>query len=136
MPSDLAVAQAVVSGKKAAGSMRVSAQLVDAAPLPAAQIMERMGTRAQGLSADEAAQRLERFGPNTVGTEKGMSWWHILFKACVNPLVILLLGLSIVMYLTGDLRGGTVMMAMVVLGVGLRFVQEAKADNAAAKLKA
>jgi len=40
------------------------------------------------------------------------------------------------MYLTGDLRGGTVMMAMVVLGVGLRFVQEAKADTAAAKLKA
>jgi Mg2+-importing ATPase len=97
MPSDLAVAQSAVSAKKGAGTMRVSAQLVDAAPLPAADALERLGTRIQGLTADEAAQRLERFGPNTVGTEKGMSCWHILFKACVNPLVILLLGLSVVM---------------------------------------
>ena len=136
MPSDLAVAQAAMSGKKTAGTMRVSAQMVAAAPLPAAEVLERLGTRPQGLTDAEAAERLERFGRNAVGTEKGMSWWHIFFKACVNPLVILLLCLSIVMYLTGDLRGGTVMMAMVVLGVGLRFVQEAKADNAAAKLKA
>ena len=125
-----------MSGKKSAGPMRVSAQMVAAAPSPAAEVLERLGTRSLGLTDAEAAERLERFGPNAVGTEKGMSWWHIFFKACVNPLVILLLCLSVVMYLTGDLRGGTVMMAMVILGVTLRFVQETKANNAAAKLKA
>src|SRR5204862_5959216 len=39
-------------------------------------------------------------------------------------------------YATGDLRAGTVMVLMVILGVSLRFVQETKANKAAAKLKA
>ena len=39
-------------------------------------------------------------------------------------------------FATGDPRAGTVMSLMVILGVSLRFVQEARADAAAAKLKA
>jgi len=50
--------------------------------------------------------------------------------------VILLTTLSAVSYLTGDARAGTVMAIMVVLSVGLRFWQEARADAAAQKLKA
>ena len=57
-----------------------------------------------------------------------------------NPLVILLTILAIVTFATAegtsDMIGGWVMVAMVVLGVSLRFIQETKADNAAAKLKA
>ena len=60
----------------------------------------------------------------------------ILGHACVNPLVILLLLLAAVSLMTGDPRAATVMLSMVVLGVGLRFVQESRADDAAAKLKA
>src|SRR5262249_24663650 len=37
---------------------------------------------------------------------------------------------------TGDARAGTVMLLMVLLGLSLRFIQETKADNAAARLKA
>ena len=44
--------------------------------------------------------------------------------------------LSAISFATGDARAGTVMAAMVVLSVTLRFVQEARADAAAAKLKA
>ncbi len=53
-----------------------------------------------------------------------------------NPLVILLTLLASVSFATGDFRAGTVMMLMVFLGLSLRFIQETKADNAAAKLKA
>jgi Mg2+-importing ATPase len=51
-------------------------------------------------------------------------------------LVILLSVLALVSGLTGDLRAAAMMSVMVVLGVVLRFVQEARADTAAAKLKA
>src|SRR5262249_37026240 len=54
----------------------------------------------------------------------------------LNPLVILLTLLAILSFATGDARAGTVMLLMVILGLSLRFVQETKADNAAAKLKA
>ena len=53
-----------------------------------------------------------------------------------DPLVILLAILSTISFATGDARAGTVMALMVVLSVALRFVQEARADAAAAKLKA
>ena len=50
--------------------------------------------------------------------------------------MVLLSILAAISALTGDFRAASVMMAMVVLGVVLRFVQEARADTAAAKLKA
>ena len=53
-----------------------------------------------------------------------------------NPLVILLIVLATISFATGDARAGTVMTLMVILGVLLRFVQEARADAAAEKLKA
>jgi Mg2+-importing ATPase len=48
----------------------------------------------------------------------------------------LLIVLAIISFTTGDARAGTAMSLMVILGVSLRFVQEARADTAAAKLKA
>ncbi|HZZ78404.1 MAG TPA: magnesium-translocating P-type ATPase, partial [Gemmataceae bacterium] len=57
-------------------------------------------------------------------------------KAILNPVVILLLVLATVSYfLMDDTRAASVMLGMVVLGVSLRFYQEARADTAAAKLK-
>src|ERR1700730_17326308 len=71
-----------------------------------------------------------------VAAEKHQGWFSRLLAAARNPLVILLTVLAIVSYATGDFRAGTVMGLMVVLGVSLRFVQESRADAAAAKLMA
>ena len=68
--------------------------------------------------------------------EQQQGWFVRLLKIIRNPLVILLTTLSAISFATGDARAGTVMAAMVVLSVVLRFVQEARADAAAAKLKA
>ena len=54
----------------------------------------------------------------------------------LNPLVLLLAVLASVSLATGDARAAVVMAAMIVLGVGLRFMQEARADAAAEKLRA
>lgn len=114
-----------------------TAELVrDAATKDAAEILQRLKTSPNGLSDDEAAERLEVFGPNEVAQEARHTWLHRLRHAAVNPLVILLTLLATVAFATGDLRAGTVMMLMVILGLSLRFIQETKADNAAAKLKA
>ena len=53
-----------------------------------------------------------------------------------NPLVILLAVLATVSFATGDARAATMMLLMIVLSVGLKLIQEAKASSAAAKLKA
>ena len=118
------------NGQPAADLMR------DAATQEVADILQRLNTSPAGLSEDEAAERLEVFGPNEVGQEKKHEWLHRLWVAVRNPLVILLTVLSILSYATDDIPGGTMMLIMVALGVTLRFVQETKANNAAAKLKA
>jgi Mg2+-importing ATPase len=108
----------------------------DAATQEISAVLERLRTSSTGLAEEEAAARLEQYGPNEVAQERRHEWLHRLWVAVRNPLVILLTVLAILSYLTDDFAGGTVMMVMVVLGVSLRFVQETKADKAAAKLKA
>ena len=100
------------------------------------EVLERLGTSPAGLTEEEAAERLERFGPNEVAAEKQQGWLQRLYVAGRNPLVILLTVLASVSFATQDFRAGTVMLLMVGLGVSLRFVQETRADTAAAKLKA
>ena len=114
-----------------------TAELVrDAATKDAAEILQRLDTSANGLSDEAAAERLEVFGPNEVAQERKHGWLERLWVASRNPLVVLLTLLATVSFATGDARAGIVMLLMVVLGVSLRFIQETKADNAAAKLKA
>ena len=100
------------------------------------EVLRTLGSSPNGLTEAEAAARLETHGPNEVAQERKHEWLHRLWVAVRNPLVILLTVLATISYGTGDLRAGTVMLLMVVLGVSLRFVQETKAGNAAAKLKA
>ena len=110
--------------------------LREAAARDAAETLQRLGTTLEGLIDTEAAERLQRYGANEVAQERKHEWAHRFWTAVCNPLVILLTLLATVAYATGDLRAGTVMLLMVILGVSLRFVQETKADSAAAKLKA
>ena len=99
-------------------------------------MLRALCTSPTGLTEDEAAARLEQYGPNEVAREKHEGWLQRLYIAARNPLVILLTVLAILSFATGDFRAGTVMLLMVVLGLSLRFVQETRADTAAAKLKA
>ena len=100
------------------------------------EVLEQLGTSPAGLTEEEAAERLERYGPNEVAAEKQQGWLQRLYVAGRNPLVILLTVLASVSFATQDFRAGTVMLLMVGLGVSLRFVQETRADTAVVKLKA
>jgi magnesium-transporting ATPase (P-type) len=121
-------------------SGRVSAQLVEAGRMEAAEALRKLETSPEGLTEAVAQERLAGVGPNEVSTEKRHHWPTRLFHAVRNPLVILLTVLAIISFSTAnetsDFLGAWLMVAMVILGVALRFIQEAKADSAAAKLKA
>jgi Mg2+-importing ATPase len=110
--------------------------LLEAAALAAPEVYTRFNSSPAGLTDAEAAVRRAKYGPNVVGQEQGFGRLRLLGHALINPLVILLLILATISFLTGDERSGIVMLVMVVLGVLLRFVQEARADAAAARLKA
>jgi P-type Mg2+ transporter len=117
-------------------AIRFSPLILETARLDAKDALAKFQTPAEGLSAETAAERLQAHGPNDMGREKERGWLWRLGVAARNPLVILLSVLAIIEFATKDYRSGVVMSLMVVLGVGLRFVQEARADAAAARLKA
>jgi P-type Mg2+ transporter len=117
-------------------NIQVSPIVLDAARKNSEALLLQLRTAASGLTQSEAESRARSTGPNEVAQEKPPSWPVRLLKITLNPLVILLTVLSGVSFATGDARAGTVMAMMVVLSVGLRFWQEARAGAAAAKLKA
>ena len=117
-------------------SIHVSAAVLDAACRDGEELYRSLRTSPAGLTEAEAQQRSRETGPNEVTQERREGWLLRLLKIIRNPLVILLSGLSAVSFITGDAPAGGVMAGMVVLSVALRFFQEARADAAAAKLKA
>ena len=130
----------VARGAKNGTADRVSDAVRDAATKEATEVLRELGTSPTGLSEDGAASRLAQYGPNEVAQEKRHGWLDRLWTAAINPLVILLTILAILTFATAESRsdiiGGVVMVVMVLLGLSLRFIQETRADNAAAKLKA
>ncbi|HSC40099.1 MAG TPA: magnesium-translocating P-type ATPase, partial [Chitinophagaceae bacterium] len=104
--------------------------------LPLHEVQTSVGYIPGGLSQEEARLRLVKYGYNQVAGEKRSSSWRRLWTNVKNPLVILLSILSIISLLTGDVRSTVVILAMIILGIILRYAQEMRADKSAEKLKA
>jgi len=116
--------------------IEVSQRVAESASLEASVLLEQLKTSLDGLSEEEAARRLEEHGPNALASDQQRGLTLLLWRSILNPLVILLVALAGVSFITGDVRAATMMLVMIVLGVGLKLMQEARADTAAAKLKA
>jgi Mg2+-importing ATPase len=113
-----------------------SVELLEKARADTDTVLKELGSQLGGLSEAEADSRLKQVGTNEIAREKRQSVLMRLLGNVKNPLVLLLTALGVISYLTGDLRATVVIFVMVVLGVVLRFFQEMRADNAAAKLQA
>lgn len=122
--------------KKSTNNIQVSPLLVEAARTDVNELLTKLGTSAQGITETEAEVRREIHGFNEVTQETKHGWLWRLMTTVRNPLVLLLAALATISFATGDIRAGTVMCLMVVLGVLLKFIQESRADSAAARLKA
>jgi Mg2+-importing ATPase len=120
-------------GRREKRAIRVSPVVVESATKDAAGVYALLNTRAEGLTADEAEARLAEHGPNVLAKDQRPGFAKLLWRAVLNPLVILLAVLAAVSFATGDARAAIMMIVMILLSVGLKLVQEARADSAAAK---
>ncbi len=92
--------------------------------------------RTQGLSAEEAAARLAREGPNEIRREKGKSLWAILGGQFRGAMTWLLVGACIVSGALGEVVDAIAIGAIIVLNALIGFVQEYRASRAMNALKA
>jgi Mg2+-importing ATPase len=130
------IPRAVLARSHEKRTTRVSPALLDTVTLDVDGVYARLKSRPGGLTTDEADARLIEYGENVLAKDRRPGLVRLLWRAALNPLVILLAVLAAVSLATGDPRSATVMLLMIALGVGLRLLQETKASNAAAKLKA
>ena len=95
-------------------------------------------TSPRGLSADEAAIRLQQNGPNETAHEKAPHWTIQLLATFRNPFILVLAALAAIsIYLEpDDLTGPIIIGTMIVLSVILRFWQEFRSTRAAETLQA
>ena len=103
--------------------------------------LQDLETTPQGLSSDEAARRLEQYGPNQLEERPGRSPLLIFLGQFTEIMVIVLLvaaaislGLAIFGH-EGDYLDAIMIMIIVVLNAALGFTQEYKAERAMAALK-
>jgi P-type Mg2+ transporter len=113
-----------------------SSQLIEISQADADSVLKNLESQTGGLSTGEAEGRAKRVGFNEIAREKRKSILRRLWDNVKNPLVILLIGLGVITFFTGDVPGTIVIFVMVLLGAVLRFFQELRADDAAEKLKA
>jgi Mg2+-importing ATPase len=99
-------------------------------------LYKQFASRIKGLTHHEVTKRLKQHGYNEIITDKPIPWYRRLFDNIRDPLSLLLLGLGIVAYTTGDYKAAILITIMLLLSIFLRFIQESRADSAAQKLKA
>src|SRR4030042_2380831 len=92
------------------------------------ETFQRLESGPQGLSRDEAARRLERFGPNALRESKGTPAWKMLLSQFTSFLIIILLIAAAVSGALGEWIDAAVIFAIVLLSAAGGFLQEWRAE--------
>ena len=93
-------------------------------------------TSSAGLSESECRERSAEDGPNVISSSSQKL--HPVFQYLQQlrvPFNVLLLSLSLVIYVTGDMVGGSIVLGMVALSSILTFWQEYRSNSAVEKLR-
>ena len=111
---------------------------VERGEISAAQGQERPEPDAapSGLTAAEAASRLDRFGPNDPLPPRRSPLAGQLMPSLTNPLVAILLLASGVAFLAGERLNAWLIVLMIALSIGLNFWQTYRSHRAADRLQA
>lgn len=88
-----------------------------------------------GISEQEAKERLVLFGQNIIEQSHQDHWFSIFLNQLKNPLILILLFACIVTILIAHYRDALFILAAVIINAILGFYQEYKAEKALAELK-
>ncbi len=102
---------------------------------PLTELLGALQTSPDGLDSAQAKLRLERSGPNVLQRAARQAWWWQLAQRVNNPLVLILLGASLVSAFLGELSSFVIISLIVLLSVAIDFVQEYRASQAVERLR-
>jgi magnesium-transporting ATPase (P-type) len=97
--------------------------------LPPEDVLERLGTDADGLTSAECARRLAVYGANQLERRRRGTALKVLWKQIDEPLIWVLIGAAILAIALGKVDDGLVVAAVVVLNTVVGFIQEFRAGR-------
>ena len=97
--------------------------------------LESLESGPRGLTSDEAARRLEKFGPNELQAQAHVSAWSILLEQFKNVLIIILLLATALSAFLGHGVEAIAITVIVLFAVILGFIQEYRAERAIEALR-
>ncbi len=83
-----------------------------------------------GLTAEDAARRLARYGPNALESREGRGLLRILSVVFTEPMFVLLLAAAVLYLVLGDLGEGLLLASFALLTMALVVLQERRSERA------
>lgn len=111
-----------------AATRRAHARTVD-------ELVDELGTSAHGLTRDEARQRLQRYGSNTLPRVKPPSPLSIFWRQFLSPLIYVLLAAALVSLLIREWSDAVFIFAVLLVNALIGAYQEYSAQQAALALQ-
>ena len=120
----------------AGGKQQASGDLESFWSLPVADLGALLETDLRGLTTNDANKRLRRYGPNRLRAAKKTDWLTLLLAQFKTPLILILLGASVVSFFLKEPIDASIIIAIVLLSGTLGFWQEKRAADAVKSLLA
>ena len=98
--------------------------------LPLTDVFTRLGTKADGLTSEEARRRLSIHGSNSIPTSSAVPAWRVWLAQFRSVITLLLVAAAFVALWTGDLIDAAAIAAVLVLNVSIGFAMEIRAHRA------
>lgn len=99
------------------------------------EVLDRLGSAADGLGHVDAASRLDRIGPNQAVSPKAERWWAELAESLAEPLQLLLVVVAVLSAVFGEIRDAVAIAVIIVVVAGIETVSEQRAKRAIEALR-
>jgi len=102
--------------------------------ISSSDVLDQFQSSEKGLNRSQVNERLIRYGTNEIGKRKVRTGLFIFLSQFKNPLVIILIGASIVAGFLGELTDATIIIVIVAINGLLGFYQEYRSERAVERL--
>lgn len=89
----------------------------------------------KGLSDSEVKKAQEQYGNNAIKSDQNSAWYSLLFDILKEPMTLILIAVSIIYVLVGDLGEAAFMFVAIVAVTGISFYQDSRNQKALQELE-
>lgn len=98
-------------------------------------LLSKIKTNINGLTDNEATNKLNEYGHNIIKEEKVKKWYHFLLESCKDPFIYILAILAIINLILGDVLGALIIAILAFISTTIRLIQDYSAYKFDQKLK-